>query len=322
MKLVPDWRRVVAFGISFWCNIFGMLAMVLPEVRLWITGQDYDPVLAWSIGFGLLFAGTVGRLVRQGDSARWEWVKIVAVTIIGTLGVLLIVMFAQPAGATEPTAPTEAETLDVAVPFIAGWEGERLEAYIPIKGDVPTICFGSTRGITLGMKKTHEECVELLRVEVKEYRRGLHRYFTDLTKTQRLTPHRDAAYTSLAFNAGIRSIGRSTAVKRLNNGDIRGGCTAITWWNEAGGRVIRGLVRRRTAEYDLCMKGTGHEAMGLLENHMGGDRHRYVLDHGRSGFRTAFDAVSAMAAKVVDQSYASIIAAYRFTGSVWSAQGN
>ena len=251
MKLVPDWRRVVAFGISFWCNIFGMLAMTLPEIRLWITGQDYDPVLAWSVGFALLFAGTVGRLIRQGDSARWEWLRIVVVTIIGTLGVLLIVMYAQPAGAQQPT---EEETLDVAVPFIAEWEGKRNSAYQDIVG-VWTICYGSTRGVRAGMVFTDAECTELLRQEVAEYRHGLHRYFTDKTKALRLTAERDTAYTSLAFNAGIRAIGRSTATRRLNAGDIEGGCTALTWWNKAGGRVIRGLVRRRTAEHKLCMAG-------------------------------------------------------------------
>ncbi|MEP4038258.1 glycoside hydrolase family protein [Pseudophaeobacter sp.] len=89
----------------------------------------------------------------------------------------------------------------------------------------------------------------------EDFREGLHRYFTDQTKGSRLSPERDAAYVSLAYNVGIRGAGRSTATRRLNAGDIASGCQALTWWNKAGGRVVRGLVRRRTDEYRLCMLG-------------------------------------------------------------------
>ena len=87
------------------------------------------------------------------------------------------------------------------------------------------------------------------------YRDGLHEYFTRETKGSRLTPERDAAYVSLAYNAGIRGIGRSTATRRLNDGDIVGGCKAIGWWNKAGQRVVRGLVNRRADEVQLCLRG-------------------------------------------------------------------
>lgn len=141
------------------------------------------------------------------------------------------------------------QTLKIAVPFIAHEEGERQTAYLDNAG-VPTICFGSTRGVHLGMKKTHRQCLSLLRKEVAEYCDGLHRYLHD-----GLTPYRDAAYVSLAFNAGIYAIGHSTAVKRLNAGDIIGGCIAITQWNKAKGRVIPSLTERRQREYNLCMIG-------------------------------------------------------------------
>ncbi|WP_254054886.1 glycoside hydrolase family protein [Pseudophaeobacter sp. EL27] len=71
----------------------------------------------------------------------------------------------------------------------------------------------------------------------------------------RLPSERDAAYVSLAYNVGIRGIGRSTATRGLNAGGVAGGCQALTWWNKAGGRVVCVLVRRRTDEYRLCMLG-------------------------------------------------------------------
>ena len=52
---------------------------------------------------------------------------------------------------------------------------------------------------------------------------------------------------------GVRAAGRSTATRRLNAGDVTGACKAITWWNKAGGRVIRGLVNRRTEDQTMCL---------------------------------------------------------------------
>ncbi len=144
--------------------------------------------------------------------------------------------------------------LAVAIPLVAEWEGKRNHAYLDIVS-VPTICFGHTKDVQIGDYMTDAQCEALLRAEMLEYRHGLHGYFTDETKRNRLTPERDAAYVSLAYNAGIRGAGKSTATRRLNAGNIAGGCSALTWWNKAGGRVVRGLVRRRAAEYQLCMIG-------------------------------------------------------------------
>lgn len=118
-----------------------------------------------------------------------------------------------------------------------------------------TICYGHTRTAAPGQVKTDAECTALLKAEVKEYRDRLRPYFTDDTRAHRLPPKRDAAYTSLAFNVGVAGAGRSTAVKRLNAGDIAGGCEAVGWWNRAGGRVVLGLVNRRAEEVALCMYG-------------------------------------------------------------------
>ena len=91
--------------------------------------------------------------------------------------------------------------------------------------------------------------------EIFEYREGYHTALSASTKRYRLTPLRDAAYTSLCYNVGVRGCSRSTAVRRLNRGDVTGGCRALTWWNKAGGRVVRGLVNRRAAEERYCLAG-------------------------------------------------------------------
>lgn len=152
---------------------------------------------------------------------------------------------------------TIAAFLLVAFPLVAKWEGKENHAYLDTIASPPvwTICYGETRGVKGGDYKTDAQCKAMLEAGLVEYREKLHVYFTEETKRHRLTPERDAAYVSLAWNVGIRGAGRSTATRRLNAGDIAGGCQALTWWNRAGGRVVRGLVNRRADEYRLCMKG-------------------------------------------------------------------
>ena len=247
-RIVSDWQRVLLLSLSFWMQVAGLLVLILPELRYHWTGQDYDPALAWWLGTLFLVAGLAGRLYRQRLSWWREWLRVAGVAAIV---IALAFLFASQVRAA-PAA--EADTLRIAVPFIAKEEGKRNKAYRDVVG-VWTICYGSTRGVRAGMVLSDRQCIELLRAEVAEYRIGLHRYFTPATINSRLPPARDAAYTSTAFNCGIGAIGKSTATRRLNAGDIAGGCEALTWWNKAGGRVLRGLFERRKRERALCLEG-------------------------------------------------------------------
>jgi lysozyme len=137
------------------------------------------------------------------------------------------------------------------------WEGKENVAYLDRIASPPvwTVCYGETRGVKRGDRYTDAQCADLLEVGLLEYRAGLHRYFTPETVALRLPPERDAAFTSLAWNIGISGAGKSTATRRLNAGNIAGACEAITWWNRAGSRVVRGLVNRRAYEHRFCMMG-------------------------------------------------------------------
>lgn len=70
--------------------------------------------------------------------------------------------------AAPAVAATEAQTLDIAAPFIAREEGKRNVAYRDIVG-IWTICYGSTRGVHAGMVATYQQCLALLRAEVAEF---------------------------------------------------------------------------------------------------------------------------------------------------------
>jgi lysozyme len=58
---------------------------------------------------------------------------------------------------------------------------------------------------------------------------------------------------SLAYNIGPGAFARSTALRRFNEGDIQGAADAMLMWNKAGGKVLRGLQRRRDAERRLFL---------------------------------------------------------------------
>ncbi|GGH36413.1 Phage-related lysozyme (muramidase), GH24 family [Cribrihabitans marinus] len=247
MRLVSNARTVAWRAYSMWCNYLGILCLVAPELIYWIWLVDTNPRIWWIGGLALILAGIVLRLIDQGIARAPAAVTLLAALLAG--------MLVSPAARAGP--PSEAAFLEVATPLVAQWEGKRNKAYLDRIASPPvwTICFGETRGVKPGDYRTDAECLQMLRAGLIEYRSGLHRYFTEETLAARLTAARDAAYTSLSWNAGIRAIGRSTAVRRLNAGRIAGGCQALTWWNKAGGRVIRGLVNRRADEYRLCMQG-------------------------------------------------------------------
>lgn len=170
------------------------------------------------------------------------------------LGQILCAVFAVCGSAAPDGAPSWSETAVHAVPLVARWEGLRTEAYLDTIADPPvwTICYGETQDVRPGEVRTEQECENGLRHGLRIY---WHRYRGHVADPRVLAPESDAALTSLTWNIGVGAIGRSTAMRRLNAGDVAGACEALTWWNKAGSRVIRGLVNRRQDEYRLCMEG-------------------------------------------------------------------
>lgn len=62
------------------------------------------------------------------------------------------------------------------------------------------------------------------------------------------------AMVSFHYNTG--AIARATLTKRHIAGDNAGAAGEFARWNRAGGRVLKGLVRRRAAETELYSRGT------------------------------------------------------------------
>jgi lysozyme len=140
-----------------------------------------------------------------------------------------------------------------------------LAVYLDMVG-VATACDGITtlngKPMRLGMNFTEEECGGLLEHELAKHAKGVMDCTPGLalSKNAHLEKLREGprfAAVSLAYNVGVRGYCGSTARKRFNAGEFAAGCTALTWWNKAGGRVVRGLVNRRAKEAKVCREGLG-----------------------------------------------------------------
>lgn len=267
MKLVKNWRDIARRAHSMWAFYLSVAALAAPDLIYVTVAIDTSPRLWWIVAMALLLYGIWGRLKDQSidtDKTQSPWV-------VGL--VVLAAMFAigtgdwrdrgadrtvdVPATITRTAGPLpvpDADFLAVAVPFVGKWEGLSLTAYRDLVG-VLTVCYGETKGVRAGDSYTRAECDAMLARELISYRRGLHPAITPAARAAHLAPLRDVAFVSLAYNVGVGAASGSTAVRRLNAGDLAGACEALTWWNKAGGRVIRGLVNRRSEERDICLAG-------------------------------------------------------------------
>lgn len=135
-------------------------------------------------------------------------------------------------------------------------EGYRLTAYRDVAG-IPTLCFGDTKNVRMGMVETPEGCMRRLEAQLLAHAKPV------MACSPRLSePGRDwqrAAAVSLAYNIGVAGYCRSSIDRRFDVGDWRGGCNAILLYDKARVRgklqPVRGLTLRRQRERALCLKG-------------------------------------------------------------------
>ena len=142
-----------------------------------------------------------------------------------------------------------------ALAAIAGYEGYRSTAYIPVPGDVPTIGHGTTRyedgsAVKMGDRVTPERAQVLLRNDASTFERAVKR-----CAPVPMYQHEYDAFVSLAYNIGENAFCKSTLVRKLNAGDYAGACREILKWDKFRGQPLRGLTMRRQAEYQQCTGG-------------------------------------------------------------------
>jgi len=140
--------------------------------------------------------------------------------------------------------------------LIKPWEDTRLTSYRDMVG-VWTVCTGETKGVGPNMRFTEKQCETILKTRVEND------FFKPLVKCipgfEANPIGWQAAMISLAYNVGTGAACKSTAAAMALAKRIGDSCLAMTRFNRAGGKVVRGLVNRRTngdatriGEYELC----------------------------------------------------------------------
>lgn len=131
--------------------------------------------------------------------------------------------------------------------LIKDFEGVRLTSYKDMVG-VWTIGYGHTKTAKPGMRITMYGATELLRQDLVWVEKAIKR-----NVKVPLTQNQYDALASWVFNLGETNLRKSTLLKKLNAGDYTGAGQEMLRWNKAGGKVVRGLTRRREAEVALWM---------------------------------------------------------------------
>lgn len=139
----------------------------------------------------------------------------------------------------------------LAIALIGGFEGYSAKAYPDIIG-VWTACYGATKGIRQGMTFTKAECDEKFIVELVEHETGMRKC---LKNPDSIPDKPYIAFISLTYNIGTGGFCDGTMPKLINAGKLKEACTFLLNYNKAGGKVVRGLVKRREKEKQFCLSG-------------------------------------------------------------------
>ena len=96
-------------------------------------------------------------------------------------------------------------------------EGYTERAVIPVKGDVPTIGFGTTTGVKIGDSTTPPKALARALTDVQKFEGALKQCVT-----VPLAQHEYDALVSFSYNVGSRAFCQSTLVRKLNAEDYAG----------------------------------------------------------------------------------------------------
>ena len=132
------------------------------------------------------------------------------------------------------------------IKLIKEFEGLRLTAYKCPAG-VYTIGYGHTRGVKRGMKITEEEASAFLTADLRNSENAVGRYDSIYHWNQ----NEFDALVSFTFNCGATNLRALLRNGRRNRSQI---VATLPLYRKAGGKVLRGLERRRAAEKALFLE--------------------------------------------------------------------
>lgn len=139
------------------------------------------------------------------------------------------------------------------IDLIKEFEGFRAAAYRDAVG-IWTIGYGTTAAAGVGIEP--KRGMKITEAEAEWYlQKAVEKFADDIAEkiTRPINANEFGAFVSLAYNIGPDAFARSTALRLFNSGDKAGSADALTWFNKAGGKVLKGLERRRAAERALFL---------------------------------------------------------------------
>lgn len=154
---------------------------------------------------------------------------------------------------------------------VATYEGWEPSAMIPIKGDVPTLGYGTTQypdgtKVALGDIVTRKQASEYLQHDLDKFKVGMMKCIS-----APLSENEFKSYMWLTYNVGVSGFCSSSIPYKLNTGDYYGACKTILQFNKVKDlskprvrnsrtgkmqyqmKVIKGLDNRRKSEYTTCI---------------------------------------------------------------------
>ena len=145
-------------------------------------------------------------------------------------------------------------TNDEGIAIIKKYEGCSLRCYLDPIG-IPTIGYGSIWGLDHSrLASSHrditgDEAEHLLKRELLTTENAVARMVTSS-----LTENQFSAVCCLVYNVGSGRFKSSTIRMKLNRGQFTDAANEFWKWRRAGGKILRGLLRRRAEENLLFLK--------------------------------------------------------------------
>ncbi|MPU29107.1 lysozyme [Escherichia coli] len=143
-----------------------------------------------------------------------------------------------------------ARTNERGLELIGNAEGCRRDPYVCPAAKL-TDGIGNTHGVKAGVRKTDVQIAADWERNILEAERCVNSYGNG----RKLSDNTFSAATSITFNAGCGNMKSSTLFQYLRTGETEKACNQFTRWVYGGGKVLPGLVTRRSAEKQLCMDG-------------------------------------------------------------------
>ncbi|MBE2898095.1 lysozyme [Pasteurellaceae bacterium TAE3-ERU1] len=170
-----------------------------------------------------------------------SWKKAGSICVVGSIIALVLADFSG-----------ETRTREPGLELIGKAEGCRRDPY-HCPSNVLTVGIGSTAssGEPIDPNKRYSD-KEIAKRWVEDIKRA--EECVNLHANGRLLPQGAfEAATSITFNVGCGAMQKSTLFRYARQGNIKAMCNEFPRWKYAGGKVLPGLVKRRSAEKALCL---------------------------------------------------------------------